>query len=120
MNLKSMKLGTNKMLMGDEVVADVGYSNKGLSKEAGPKYPYCLKLYLSEQELSMLGVDKLPVLGSSVEVYAKAIVMATRLENESKTMELQITDMSLEMPSKKKSAEDSLYGESEEGEKEEV
>lgn len=115
-------MGLNKMMaMSDEVVANVGYSNKGLAeKPSEPKYPYCLRLYLSQQELDMLGMTELPPVGSVMEMEAKVMIVGQRLDDGAKTMELQITDMELsyemEMEDEKSSPEDVLYGKEEKSE----
>lgn len=84
------------MLMGDEVVADVGFSGAGLREEPKVEYPYCLKLYLSQDELNMLGIDKLPEVGTTIPMKATVKVMSTRLDEAmGKTMELQIIEMEL-------------------------
>lgn len=113
--MKNMAISKMKMMGGDDVVADVGYSNKGLAeKSEKPEYPYCLKMYLSQDELSKLGIEKLPELNSVVDLMAKAVVVAVRNEHESKTMELQITDMEISQNKKSKAPESALYGSAEE------
>jgi hypothetical protein len=113
--MKSMAL--NKMMaMSDEVVANVGYSNKGLAeKPSEPKYPYCLRLYLSQSELDMLGLKELPSIGSKMSMEATVMVVGQRLDEGAKTMEIQIIEMELESDSDKKLKDPSeaLYGESE-------
>lgn len=119
-------MAKKKMVMaGEGVMADVGFSGAsvtGLNKKSGlqsmaeqeqPEYPYCLKLYLSNEELEMLGVKELPALNSSIDIMAKAKVVALRDETQNCTMELQITDMALGAPKKEKKLEAALYGESE-------
>ena len=119
-------MAKKRMVMaGEGVMADVGFSGAsvtGLSKKGAmqsmaeqeqPEYPYCLKLYLSHDELEMLGVKELPALNSVLDIMAKAKVVALREEKDNCTMELQITDMALGAPKKEKSPQAALYGESE-------
>ena len=97
---------------GDEIVKNVGYSAAGLGAEKeGPEYPYCLKLYLGPEELAKLGMTELPPLGSTIELMAKAMIVGQRLDDNNKTMEIQITDMALgKGESDKKSPLEALYG----------
>ncbi len=96
---------------GAEIVKDVGYSNKGISKSDQPEYPYCLKIYLGPKELDSLGVKELPQLGSFMMMMAKVKVVSQRLdEGAGKTMEIQITEMSLEAEREKNPIQ-ALYGE---------
>lgn len=119
-------MAKKKMIMaGEGVMADVGFSgasvtglkSKGamtnLAEKEQPEYPYCLKLYLSQDELEMLGVKELPALNSVLDIMAKAKVVALREEKDNCTMELQITDMALGSPKKEKNPQAALYGESE-------
>lgn len=100
----------------DEIVKNVGYSAAGLGSEGekaaeGPEYPYCLKLYLGPEELAKLGMTELPQLGSTIDLMAKAMVVGQRLDDNNKTMEIQITDMALGSgEAAKKSPLEALYG----------
>lgn len=105
----------------EEVVANVGFSNSGIipAKPKTEEYPYCLRMYLGDSEIKKLGLEELPELGSVVHLMAMAKVVATRDDGMGKTMELQITDMSLGSNKKKKSIEESLYGSGEKESEEE-
>ena len=115
MELKSMKI---QKMMGDEMVSNVGYSNKGLggAEKEEESYPYCLKLYLGPDELKMLELKELPKLGSSLDLMAKVKVMSMRIEGMGNCLELQITDMALGSNKKLKNVEKMLYSEDAESE----
>jgi len=101
-------------MLGDDVVANVGFSGKGITEQAKPEYPYCLKLYLSQQELDMLEIEDLPVVGTTLKLNAKVLVSSTRSDVEmGNTMELQIVEMELGSEKKPMDAEEALYGKSE-------
>lgn len=78
--------------------------NKAMRETAmpdpGPGYPYGLCLQLGADELKKLGVETLPEVGQVFEITAYAKV--TRVSSSAsesykdKSIELQITDMSLE------------------------
>lgn len=111
-NMANKKLA---MMGGDEVVANVGFSNKGVTESAEVEYPYCLRLYLGQEELEKLQLEKLPDIGSVINMAAKCKVVAIRQDEKlGSSLELQITDMMLGSPKKEKSAEAALYGEEEE------
>jgi hypothetical protein len=110
--MKSMAM--KAIALSDEVVANVGYSNKGITEKSAPKYPYCLKIYLSQDELNMLEMKDLPAVGSFLPMQAKVMVVGQRLDDGNKTLELQITDMSLGSEEKKKDPMEALYGEEKE------
>lgn len=103
----------NKVIMGDDVVADVGFSNKGINSKVEKKdddeYPYCLRLYLGPKELEMLGIEKLPELGAKMGLMGMVKVVALREGPEGNTLELQITDMDLVEQKQKKSNEEMFY-----------
>lgn len=109
MDLKSMAL-TKNIMMGEDVVADVGYSNKGINEEKTEEYPYCLKLHLTQNELTKLGVDEMPALESEMSLIAKVKVVGARSENDQHSLELQITEMLLGKPKKEQEHESMLYG----------
>ena len=75
--MKNMAL-KKPMMLGEDVVANVGFSGKGITEAAKPEYPYCLKLYLSQQELDMLEIEDLPVVGTMLKLNAKVLVSSTR------------------------------------------
>ena len=88
--MKNMAL-KKPMMLGEDVVANVGFSGKGITEAAKPEYPYCLKLYLSQQELDMLEIEDLPVVGTMLKLNAKVLVSSTRSDVEmGNTMELQM------------------------------
>ena len=101
-------------MLGDDVVANVGFSGKGITEPAKPEYPYCLKLYLSQQELDMLEIEDLPVVGTTLNLKAKVLVSSTRSDVEmGNTMELQIVEMELGSEKKPMNPEEALYGKAE-------
>lgn len=67
-------------------------------------YPYGLRIYLDDDSLDKLGIEKLPGLGAELVIQAKVRVVS-QSENESpgdpdgdndyKSMDLQITEMAL-------------------------
>lgn len=69
----------------------------------GPKYPYGLCLYLDNATLKKLGVDKLPEVGSVLQIAAKAMVVSVGMNQQhdgdkESRCELQVTDMALSAP----------------------
>lgn len=69
----------------------------------GPKYPYGLCLYLDDTTLKKLGIDKLPEVGTVLNVAAKAMVVSIGMNQQhdgdkETRCELQITDMALGAP----------------------
>jgi hypothetical protein len=62
-------------------------------------YPYGLRLTLSQEILDKLDLKRLPAVGATVSITAKAEVVATRAEScegrSERSVELQITDMDL-------------------------
>lgn len=99
--------------MGDDVVPNVGFSNKGLNeeKESEKEYPYCLRIYLGPEELKNLGINELPNLGVELDLLAKAKVVELRSdEKHGNTMTIQITDMAVKSSEKKKDTAELLYG----------
>lgn len=114
--MKNMAL-KKPMMLGEDVVANVGFSGKGITEAAKPEYPYCLKLYLSQQELDMLEIEDLPVVGTMLKLNAKVLVSSTRSDVElGNTMELQITEMELGSEKKPMDAQEALYGKAEQDE----
>lgn len=66
-----------------------------------PQYPYGLCIRLGKEELEKLGITALPAVGSEMMVNAKAFVKSTSAyetqgEGTDMSIELQITDMTLE------------------------
>lgn len=64
-------------------------------------YPYGLQLRLGNDELEKLGLEDLPDVGESIELYAKVKVTSTSSRDQegggkSQSVELQITSMCLE------------------------
>lgn len=115
MKLTDMAIAKSNMAEdGDEIVKNVGYSAAGLGSEKeveGPEYPYCLKLYLGPDELAKLGMTELPQLGSLVDMMAKVKVVGQRLDDNNKTMEIQIVEMALgKIEQENKNPAEALYG----------
>lgn len=110
--MKMNNMAMKKTMMAEGAVKE-GFSMAQPVKKESPEYPYCLRLYLGHEELMNLGLDKLPSIGSVVNIQAKAIVMGQRLNDENcKTMEIQITDMGIGTGKMKNMAE-TLYSENE-------
>lgn len=70
------------------------------ARETGPAYPYGLRLYLCESDLQKLGITELPEIGATMTIQAKVEVTSlssneNKLYGESRSMELQITDLAL-------------------------
>lgn len=77
-----------------------------------PKYPYGLCLYLNDETLKKLGIEGLPVVGSTMTLEAKVIVVSIGMSQQQdgdkeQRAELQITDMDLH--GETKSAASVLY-----------
>ncbi len=80
-----------------------------------PQYPYGLKIYLDNDMLEKLGISQLPQVGASLVLSAKCEVCEvgqydSKDGGKNQTMSIQITDMALEAPAAKESAEKVLYG----------
>lgn len=64
-----------------------------------PEYPYGLRLYLGDEELSKLGVITPPATGSQIMISAKVVVTSTEVREEDgkrrTSASFQITDMAL-------------------------
>jgi len=116
--LKNMAIKKKMMALGDEVVPNVGFSNKGISDESSEEkeYPYCLRLYLGPDELSSLGIEKLPELGSVLQILASAKVCELKSDEKyGNSLVLQITDMAVKSAGQeKKDPSVALYGENKE------
>jgi len=81
--------------------------------EKGPRYPYGLCISLEKETLDKLGMSKLPKVGSTITVSARAKVESVSERDSTgggkhRSMSLQITDIGLEGEATK--AEDALYG----------
>lgn len=81
-----------------------------------PKYPYGLTIRLENESIEKLGIGEIPESGKKMMVIAEVEVVGTNVRSMSngkdhKSIELQITDMSLNDKEKKKEASDKLYGE---------
>lgn len=114
--MKSMALKKNTILGGDDVVANVGYSAKGLSEPSKPEYPYCLRLSLGPDELKMLGITELPKINSEMELEAKVKVVGVSTSEHGDRLELQITEMALDNDDDEETPlENIMYGENKEG-----
>lgn len=102
----------------DQKAREKRYKESTVAMDGGDEYPYGLRLRLGEEEIDKLGED-LPAVDT--EMALVAVVKVTSVSsNESagggknRSVELQVTKMCLEAPSKAKSAAAALYGESEE------
>ena len=67
--------------------------------DSGPDYPYGLTINLGKDELKKLGIDDLPAVGDEFHIMAVAKVTrvhqsASEQGDDSRGVELQITDMS--------------------------
>lgn len=102
MQLKSMKLSPKES---KEMI-------KPQSSNA-PRYPYGLHLSFDKECLDKLGLSKLPKVGNSVTVMARAKVESVSERDSAgdgkrRSLELQITDIGFEMAKSK--IGDLLYG----------
>lgn len=114
--MKSMALKKNTILGGDDVVANVGYSSAGLSEKPKEEYPMCLRLYLGPEEIKMLGLTELPDIDAELELEAKVKVVGISKSEYGPRLELQITEMALDMDDdEENSLENIMYGENKEG-----
>ena len=59
-------------------------------------YPYGTRLSLESDTLDKLGIKTLPAVGDELMIEAKVRVISVRESDNSKSVELQITDMDLE------------------------
>jgi hypothetical protein len=64
-----------------------------------PEYPYGLRICLSEEVLSLLGIKEMPAVGTKMKIEAMADVCSVSeyktKDGEKRTLDLQITDMDL-------------------------
>lgn len=71
-----------------------------------PEYPYGLRISLEDESLKKLDITELPEVGQAMILQAKVEVVAVtqyeRKNDESRTIELQITDMALNTDSEAK------------------
>lgn len=81
-----------------------------------PEYPYGLRLSLDDDALDKLGLgEKLPKVGETLTVLAKVDVVHVHVSQDQEgepesSVQLQITDMSVEKPYEESNAESALYG----------
>lgn len=59
-------------------------------------YPWGTRINLEQDTLDKLGIEKLPAVGDELMIEAKVRVISVRESDNSKSVELQITDMDLE------------------------
>ena len=90
---------------------------EGPSEPSKPSYPYGLTLSLDNESLKKLGITKLPDVGSTLMVWARATVESVS-EHEStedkkprRNISLQLTDMAIGDDGDKPSASSVLYKE---------
>lgn len=92
MALKSLKL-PKKSAKQDGALVSESYPRD--------EYPYGTRLDLSNESLDKLGIKTLPEVGSSFMIECKVTVIGSRQnatkDKTSRTLELQITDMDLEL-----------------------
>lgn len=78
-----------------------------------PIYPYGLCITLNEETIEKLGLKDLPKVGSKGTIQAKVTVTMTRATegqaHSSMGIDLQITDLGLELKGGEKSAVDTFY-----------
>src|SRR4051794_34887178 len=79
------------------------------------EYPYSTRLQLGRDELDKLGITDLPAIGDEFKIEAVAKVISARLEagendDDSRSVELQITKLGCEPAKKAKTAAAQLYG----------
>lgn len=113
--LNSMKNSKSNIipLGGDEIVKDVGFSNKGINDNNSDdvdQYPYQLRLYLNDDILQKLGVNEMPPFGASLDIIGKCKVIGITAYDDGPSLVLQITDMSLGKPKEDKPTSEVLYG----------
>lgn len=81
-----------------------------------PEYPWGLCLRLEKDQLAKLGVKNLPAIGEAVQIEAKAVIKSMSASagqsGEYASVELQITDLAIEIDADEKSAKTakSLFG----------
>lgn len=79
------------------------------------EYPYGLRLHLDTEQLEQLGIEKLPQVGTVVQIIAQATVTSLNegaSAHDKKTFRnvgLQITDLGLKSPKESKKTEDVFY-----------
>lgn len=94
---------------------EIKESNDVMASPTQDAYPYGLRLCLCEEEMEKLGITELPKIGAEMGLVAKVKVVRVSSnasegqEDESKSLEFQVTEMCIE--SGGKSAAASLYGE---------
>ena len=99
MPLKSMRMPPGGTLLGGPETAT----------PLQPEFPYGLSLELDETSLKLLGIDKLPKVGSVLEIEARVVVKSTSERTQEgeglkRCVSLQITDMEIEGAKKDASA----------------
>lgn len=79
--------------------------------EEKPEFPYGLRICLNEESLSMLGVKGIPQVGEKMKMLAVVDVCAAGFaktsKGETRSVDLQITDM--ELAAKSKIEPDKIY-----------
>lgn len=78
----------------------------------GPRYPYGTSLYLDEVAMEKLGIAEMPEVGEECRIVATAKVTGTSSREydggSHKTLDIQLTEMSVEWPSEKDGEEGGL------------
>jgi len=102
-NMTSMKM-TAQEVKADTVIT---------KEDNKPRYPWGLRVDLNDDSLSKLGITNLPAVGEKMNLMATVEVTSVSSHssgnNNRKSVELQITEMALEKPSKKNDAANTLY-----------
>lgn len=69
------------------------------ASESSPEYPYGLCINLNTEALERLGISTLPNVGTVMQIEARAVVQSVSSRddgNPSRSVELQITDLSVQ------------------------
>lgn len=90
------KLVSMKLPPREKSDAEVMYPSAGSS----PEYPWGLCLTLEEDQLKALGITKMPEVGSTIPIVARATVSSvseyeSQENGERRSLSLQITDLGL-------------------------
>lgn len=92
--MKSLKITAKEMKAKEKSLGEVAVP---VDKE---RYPWGTRIDLDNDTLEKLGIDELPAVGSKMTMEAKVTVIGSRQSastgsGESRSLELQITDMEL-------------------------
>lgn len=101
----NMAIDNKNTLLGDDVVKDVGFSNSGINdNQKSPAYPYGLRITLDKDSLKKMNINKMPEVGSFIDLCAKAKVVSLSEDEQfgDKSVTLQIVEMDFESPEQEK------------------